>query len=70
MKRKAVTMPKPVPIISEMTFLSTETVGYSVHLVTDAGEMDVTVTDREYFAIRDQLTSNGRAVMPTSAAAA
>lgn len=62
-------MPKPVPVISAMTVNRPEIVGLSVHLDTDAGEMDVTVTTDQYASIRAQLADTGRATIPTRSAA-
>jgi len=63
-------MPAPIPVILAMTLNYVAVVGYSVHVHTTAGEMDITLTEMQYLGIRAQLSDSGRATVPGASAAA
>lgn len=64
-------MPKSVPVITKAAFVEVAHPGCSIHIWTEKdGEMDVTVTDAQYCAIRAQLSGTGRATIPTFGSAA
>jgi hypothetical protein len=59
-------MAKYAPVVTGMAVNYVAPVGVSVHLHTDAGEMDVTVTTDQYGSLRAQLAQNGHAIIPTA----
>lgn len=59
-------MPKPVPVITKMTYHENSATGYSVHVETlRSGSLDITLTIGQYHSIRSQLAANGTALVPT-----